>query len=365
MEFAEHVNMAFNSKINVLKFLLLVIGYTCTYYKHSKDKTAQYVVAIVQFLYNYVSMHYTPTQLPKLYAIITSRIPCGKILYQHRLALKYLDIYHKQSKQNKLHELSISYDQYFPEEQCIYGSILSQLALYYLYRNKLRPRIDDKLANFKDGIKFQNNACKFFIDNHQNYSVYSSIDPLYFVMDFIQILVTHDYNQIINPDNKYQKIYKKTIKNLIKRYSKSSFYLHEITQCRLTLIKSLFYMHCHYGDPAKNLYKSIKALPKAITNGHGFKQPHHHCVFHPRLYCDFKMFKYLLIVFRASFCVLPYNSPLIPEDGSFHDILHDIEEHMIKKETWQELEKVEAVVPHGITLKVIDNSGKLPVTLEL
>eukprot|EP01084_Bolivina_argentea_P279743 478276_1 len=245
MEFINHITtyslQCVNEMQSTIPFPIQRIANICVLDEYAPKCRKKYKV-IHDFLNNYFMEHYKPQQIPKLFAIISTRYTNIETdISSFLLAMQYMDIYQKQRNENKLTELSVIFDERYPTETTFKGSIYNSLSGCNLENSR-----------FPNGIKYTNYACSIFLNDSNKYSVYSSINPLDFAIDLVQILVKNDYNI----SERYQLRYKKLIIYMIKSYFALPADKYCEQQGRILILLSRYYLRC---DTSKGTMDGINA----------------------------------------------------------------------------------------------------------
>eukprot|EP01084_Bolivina_argentea_P250252 419221_1 len=261
MDFIEKVSNACKMvPSNDIPLPLMVIAQICIEMEFADQCIFLDDVPIIrEYLKQQFLKHYKPEQIPKLFAVLLTRYSMPGIdndTVSYLSALKYIDIYEQQLKQNTLTKLSKIYDREYPEESTFNGEIYTCLSSYYMRRSQ-----------FKDGIPFTNKMCQYFINKYRTYSCYASISALEFVLEFVEVLIKNDFHVSC----KYQLRYKILIKTLVKTFKQLPSEMFSNQQSRLIIFFGLYYTRCCNGkingvEARKYALKAIKHLNKYVKN---------------------------------------------------------------------------------------------------
>ena len=247
------------------------------------DRETVFTLGVARY---YLLQHYSPEQVPNLYAFIEgglgmkinwlSMMPSmhGTIqsikmrelsLYHLKEADKFLEIKEKESRNEESSHLPIVLGKKIAFiDPMFHGKVLSQLSKMYSYSNEL-----------KNTIFYLNKARNYFINHHREYTIYSATDGIQFVVDYIkEMLLRFDFNeQQSDYHRKWMHLLMKSAK-ILKHCPMHQWYDH-YGDCFIHLgIISFLWFPKRTNQAIKYLIRGIKAMQKDVkynfTLWHGY-----------------------------------------------------------------------------------------------
>eukprot|EP01084_Bolivina_argentea_P201670 344694_1 len=219
---------------------------------------------VFQYLYNYLSQQYETHEYPHAFAMVLTVLSktvnlCSytfdeqtqkrKAIRYQELGLKYIKIYEKRSKYNKLSRIEKAIEHQSSEDN-LKGQILTNLAKIY-----------GAAERFEKRANVINEALQYFLINHGSYSL--DIVPMDFIVDFVKRMIQYDYYVNSKHHYKYKYLLRQASKQLKKYYSSFHPQLCQVRQGQIFILLGMYYEYFS-GNNRKQFIKSRKYLMKGM-----------------------------------------------------------------------------------------------------